>query len=270
MTALQPQLLKGNLRTVFTISRVLILLFVLLSLSGLVFPRVIYPDEDLRLSFLPNDFVNLLVGLPMLTWSCILTRKKRLLGILCYPGALFYSTYVYATYLLGMPFSVLFIPYLLVVGLSIYALTGMVKTMNLKEIGTMLEGRVPVRSSGILLLSIAVLLMAYQVYAIIMTLIQSESPDQLVLAQWIVDLLLAAPPLMIISIFMIGRKPEGYALGMSVLFLLSGLFISLVPFMIIQGVMAGTALNVTDMVVVVFSSLICVIPFVLFVRGLEG
>lgn len=269
MTPAQNIPLKSDLRPVFAGTTVLIILFAALSMAGIVFHQELYADEHLRSAFLTNDWVNLIFGFPVLVWSFILTYRKNLLGFLCYPGALFYCTYIYATYMLGMPFSVMFIPYLLVVGLSLYTLIGLLVCMDISEIHNRLEGHVPVRGAGFILLFIAVLLFVYQIYAISSALLRPESPGQLEIAQWIVDLLFAAPPVMIVGMLMIRRKAMGYALGTGILFLLSVLFISLLPFMIIQSVFTYAALNFLDILVVAISSLICLIPFGLFVKGLK-
>ena len=262
MTHFQHLPIKGNLKIVYLSTLVLIVLFSALSVTGIVFHKELYPDEALWITFLPNDVVNLLMGLPMLLFSLILTKRGKLLGLLCYPGALFYCTYIYATYLLGIPFSVLFIPYLLVLALSIYTLIGLIANIDVQGVRKQLEGHVPVRSAGIILLGIAILLVAYQIYAMTVSVIQKESPDQVAIAQWIVDFVIAAPPVMIIGILMIRRKAFGYALGMSLLFLLSALFFSLVPFMIIKAVLSNTQVSVVDIIVVGISSLICIIPLV--------
>ncbi|MCK5068804.1 MAG: hypothetical protein KAR16_15245 [Bacteroidales bacterium] len=269
MTHFQHLPIKGNLKIVYLSTLVLIVLFSALSVTGIVFHKELYPDEALWITFLPNDVVNLLMGLPMISFSLILTRRQKLLGLLCFPGALFYCTYIYATYLLGLPFSVLFIPYLFVVALSIYTLIGLIASIDVQGVCQQLEGHVPVRSAGIILLGIAILLVAYQIYAMTVSVIQKESPDQVAIAQWIVDFVIAAPPVMIIGILMIRRKAFGYALGMSLLFLLSALFFSLVPFMIIKAVLSNTQVSVVDIIVVGISSLICIIPFGLFVKGLK-
>ena len=43
-----------------------------------------------------------------------------LIGLLCWPGALFYVLYVHTFYVLGLPFNLLFLPYVLLVTLSDY------------------------------------------------------------------------------------------------------------------------------------------------------
>ena len=149
--------------------------------------------------------------------------------------------YVYATYLLGLPFNVLSIPYLLLISLSIY----------------------------ILLLVIALLILMYQCYSIILSLIQNTGQDQLKIAQWIVDSIIQTPPALIISISMVRQKALGHVPGMSLLFLLSALFVGLIPFMIIKGILTGAQINGLDILIVSLSSLIGVVPLILYERGLR-
>ncbi len=59
-------------------------------------------------------------------------------------------------------------------------------------------------------------------------------------------------------------------MGMGLLFLLSALFFSLVPFMIIQALLSNSQISDLDIIVVAVFSLICIIPFGLFVKGLKG
>ena len=219
----------------------LVILFLVLAVIGIIFHARLYPEGDLSATFLANDIVNLLLGLPMLSISIIQSRRQKLVGLLCYPGALFYMIYVYATYLLGLPFNVLSIPYLLLISLSIY----------------------------ILLLVIALLILMYQCYSIILSLIQNTGQDQLKIAQWIVDSIIQTPPALIISISMVRQKALGHVPGMSLLFLLSALFVGLIPFMIIKGILTGAQINGLDILIVSLSSLIGVVPLILYERGLR-
>ena len=59
--------------------------------------------------FLAQDAYNLVVGLPILLASLWLARRGSFIGLLLWPGALFYMLYTYALYLVGAPFSALFV-----------------------------------------------------------------------------------------------------------------------------------------------------------------
>lgn len=65
--------------------------------------------------FLAHDGFNLVVGLPILLGSLWLARRGSLIGLLLWPGALFYVLYTYALYVVGAPFSALFLPYVALV-----------------------------------------------------------------------------------------------------------------------------------------------------------
>ena len=59
---------------------------------------------------LGQDIFNLAVGLPLLLGSMWLARRGTLIGLLLWPGALFYVLYWYVLYLVGAPFRLLFLP----------------------------------------------------------------------------------------------------------------------------------------------------------------
>ena len=88
------------------------------SLGGLLFPSAIYQTDELLRTFLANDQVNLLVGLPVLLVSLWLARRGNLVGLLSWPGALLYITYNYLAYLFGIPFGGITILYLVLTLLS--------------------------------------------------------------------------------------------------------------------------------------------------------
>ncbi len=58
------------------------------SAAGLLFPAALYPAQALRQSFVTNDVVNLVIGLPFLLGTPALARRGRLAGLLFWPGAL--------------------------------------------------------------------------------------------------------------------------------------------------------------------------------------
>jgi len=259
---------RSGLNLVYVNTLVLLILMTGISVTGIVFRASIYPGEELSVVFVPNDFVNLFLGVPILIASYILCIRQKLIGLLLYPGALFYITYIYVSYLLGLPFNVLFIPYMLLVILSIYTIIGLVLKIDSDQVHAILEGHVPIRATGYILFVIACLIIIYQVFQIIHSHVGQEEVDQLAMAQWIVDLVFAAPPLLIISYQMIRRKNLGYLLGISLLLLLGALFHGLTPLLIVTAKLTGNAGNVTDIMIVSGSSMICMIPFIVFARGI--
>ncbi|MGD8405991.1 MAG: hypothetical protein PVJ21_20215 [Anaerolineales bacterium] len=62
---------KGNLSLIYASSITIVILIIITSIAGLRSRTAIYPTEELVQSFLPNDVVNLFIGLPVLLGSMV-------------------------------------------------------------------------------------------------------------------------------------------------------------------------------------------------------
>lgn len=78
-----------RLTLAYVLSLVIALLIAIASAAGLFYQSYIYPSDDLRLTFVPNDVVNLVIGLPALIGSMWFAWRGKLTGLLLWPGALF-------------------------------------------------------------------------------------------------------------------------------------------------------------------------------------
>ena len=105
-----------------------------------------------------GDAANLMLGLAVLLGSMWLARRRSLVGLLLWPGALFYVLYASALYLVGAPFSALFFGYVALVTLSAWTLIAIVASIDGQEVRRRLA-TAPARSVGGAVVLIAV--MAY-------------------------------------------------------------------------------------------------------------
>jgi hypothetical protein len=78
---------RRGLQPVYALSIIIAVLMAVASITGVLYRVRVYPTDDLLQSFVPNGLVNLLVGL------------------LLWPGALFFVLYNYLIYVLAMPLS---------------------------------------------------------------------------------------------------------------------------------------------------------------------
>ncbi len=260
---------KLNLNFAYISTIILVTLMIVVSVIGILFQSKLYPGKELSIGFVSNDILNLIVGVPIIIISMLLAKKGKLVGFLCYPGALFYITYIYTTYLLGLPFNILFIPYLILVTLSIYTIIGLITGMDCEQVRQKLKNYVPIKSAGAILFAIACLLIIYQTYSVVIALIKQSEVDQFMIAQWIVDFVVASPPIIIIGFFMMRRKALGYATGMSLLLFLSVLFIGVVPILIVEAVLTNNPIDITGIFIVLASGMVCFIPLLLFIKGIN-
>jgi hypothetical protein len=247
--------------SVFTVSNVIALLMAVASLAGLLFPSVVYPTEELRRVFLANDLVNLLIGLPILLVSMRLARRGRLIGLLFWPGALFYVTYNYIAYAVAMPWTLPFALFLSLVILSAYAIFLLFSSMDLATVQSQLEGRVAERLCGGVLAGFGTLFFLRGIVQLVQGTVNG--------AEWAVVIadLFTTPFWIIGGLMLWSKRPLGYASGAGLLFQASTLFIGLLVFFILQPFVSSVPFPLADFVVILVMGLICFIPFGIFVRG---
>jgi hypothetical protein len=93
-------------------------------ITGLIFGRAgrygdpvtaLGPTASSASIFIPgwlgHELFNLVVGVPLVVGAVWLAGKGRTAALLLWPGALYYRLYTNAIYLIGAPFSMLFLLY---------------------------------------------------------------------------------------------------------------------------------------------------------------
>jgi hypothetical protein len=247
---------------------VVALLLAATSFAGLLLPTAIYPTDELRRAFLANDVVNLLIGLPILLGSLWLTRRERLLGLLCWPGALFYVTYNAIAYAIAMPWTVSCVANLFLALLSAFAIFNLLGGVEGAAVRARLTGKVSERLAGGVLVGFGALFFLMAVGEVAGFASGASSTPWAEVAVRITDLLVT--PLWVAGGLLLWRKqPMGYLGGAGLLFQASMLFVGLLVFFILQPFVAGVPFPVGDFVVIAVMSLVCFIPFGLFVRGIR-
>ena len=256
-----------DLTPVFILSLVTAFLMTAVSLGGLLFPSTIYPTTELRETFLTNDLVNLLVGLPVLLVSIWLTKHGKLICLLCWPGALLYIAYNYLAYLFGIPAGGLTLIFLLIVLISVYTTVLFLRNIDAKNVQEHLAGAVPVRLSGWVLLLFGVMFSLRAMGILFQDKTSQISSSEL--GVLVADL--AISMLWIVGgISLLRHKPFGYVSGLGLLFTGSALFIALIMFLLLQPILTGAPFVLMDIIVVAVMGLVCFIPTGLFIRGVTA
>jgi hypothetical protein len=185
-----------------------------------------------------GDAANLLLGLPTLLGSMWLARRGSLVGLLLWPGALFYALYAYALYLVGAPFDALFFGYVALVTLSAWTLIGIVASIDAAEVRRRLA-MAPARSVGGALVVIAVLAYA----GLTATALGSPTNEAAMRPQWVVDYALGTPALLLGGVLLWRRAALGYvaATGLLLVSGLNGLAFSASA--LLDGLLAGRSIE---------------------------
>jgi len=257
---------KHNLTLAYILSIVIGILMTGVSLIGLFDQGSLYPTEELRVSFVANDIINLLIGIPILLGSMWWARRGWLVGLLFWPGSLFYVVYNYIAYVFGIPLGGFTFIYLVLVLLSAFIIFYLLECWDLKSIQEQLTGVVPVKTAGWYLILFGAAFLIRVIVIIFQAVTQPTPLPASELGVLIADLVLS-PVWIAGGVQLLRRKPLGTASGLGLLFSGSMLFIGLIIVLLLQPVLKGGSLPWVDVIVVSIMAVICSIPFFLYLRG---
>lgn len=258
--------IKGRLSLIYASSIVIAVLMTTASIAGLISRGTIYPTEELIQSFVPNDVVNLFIGLPIFLGSMWLTWRGRLIGPLFWMGALFFVFYNYVGYIFAAPLTWAFLLYLLLVVLSAYTFISLIESIDSGSISQRLNRAVPERFAGGVLVGLGLLFMLRVIGVLTGAIFGDAELARTELAVNIADFFIS-PAWIIGGIQLWRRQTFGYVTGLGLLFQGSMLFVALIIFLLLQPLLTNVPFAIVDVVVVLVMGLICFIPFGLFVRG---
>jgi hypothetical protein len=194
--------------------------------------------------FAGQDVANFVVGLPILVGMVWLARRGSLVGLLLWPGAVFYVLYTYALYLLGAPFNALFLVYVSLVVLSAYTTIGVVSRIDADVVRKQFR-RAPARTVGGVLVGVGLLATAGLAALVVPALGNPASVDPLLHARWIVDFTVGNPVLLIGGVLLWRRSGLGYATAASLLFLSGANGVAFAVGAVLGALMTATPLEPT-------------------------
>ena len=205
--------IRRDLTLSYALSLAIAILMAVASVAGLLRRTVAYPTDELLRAFVPNDVVNILIGLPILLGSMWLARRDKLIGLLFWPGALFYVLYNYLIYVFAMPLNVAFLLHLVLVTMSVYTLIGLIAGIDGRAVHHRLTGTVPERLTGGVLVGLGLLFLLQVIGAILTSLSSQTSIAETELALHVSDFMIA-PALIIGGVLLWRREEFGYVIGL--------------------------------------------------------
>jgi hypothetical protein len=252
----------------YVMSLAIVVTMAIASVVGILYAQDLYPARD-QIQLPVVDGLNLVVGLPALLGSMWLARRGRLLGLLCWPGALFYVVYRYLASAIGVGFGVMFLPYLLLVALGAYTSIGLVASIDGEAVRQRLAGAVPARAAGAILVGATMLFIALDGGAIITALTtQPPSEPEHPVYVLITDFVTLIPACLVGGLLLWQRAPLGYVAGAGLLLVYSVLLIGPVPVLAVQAFHDGAPFPADDVLFLVAIASICIVPLGLFLRGM--
>jgi len=189
--------------------------------------------------------------------------------LLLWPGALLYVVYNYLVYAFGNPFGWLTFVSLAFVLISTLSIINLVRSIEAEKVKEQLAESVPRRTAGGVMFVFGVFFML-RVAGIIVGAISAQIP--LPLSE--IGLAVADVTLSVLwvtgGILLLRRQPLGYLSGLGLLFAACALFIGLLVFFILQPIVTDVPFALVDFVIVLLMSLICFVPFGLYIRAIRS
>lgn len=163
-----------------------------------------------------NDLIMLVVGLPLLAMSFWLALRGSLRGRLLMSGTLGFVLYTYITMCFGANYNPLFLVYVALFALSLYALILSMMSFDLVTLPAHFSNRLPRRwIAGVLFFAAAFLTLAW-LGRIAPTITQEQLPpleNTTSLFIQAMDLAIVAPLCVLSGVLLLKRSAWGYLLG---------------------------------------------------------
>jgi hypothetical protein len=201
------------------LSVLVLLLATAAAATGLAAPGVYRDAATVIPQALGQDAVTLFVVVPLLAIATVATRRGSLRGRLLWLGALGYMTYAYGTYALWAHWNPLFLVYVALFGLSLYAVAlGLVRTdpVELRAAFVTRPSARPIAwFLGLTAVLVSALWLTEEVMALVRgvvppTIVQMESDTNVV---HVFDLGVVMPAFAITAVLLWRDRPWGYVLA---------------------------------------------------------
>jgi hypothetical protein len=164
-----------------------------------------------------NDLTTLVLGLPLLAISTVLACRGSLRGRLLMTGTLGFFLYTYMSMCFATAFNQLFLVYITLYGLSLFAFILAMMSFDLASLPAQFSARLPRRSIAALLITAGVFLMVAWIGGrIAPPLLQGTIPaleNVTTMVIQVMDLALILPLVVLSGILLLQRKPWGYLLA---------------------------------------------------------
>jgi hypothetical protein len=268
---------KTKLDAFYYVSIIIILLILFLSVIGILNVKYgIYGnDPNLNSIFWGQDFIHLILGMPIFLLILYLAKQKSIVSFLLWPGMFFYIIYDYFYFLLGTPMSYYFLGYLLIVILSIYTLIGFLINIDIEKLFGYVH-ELPNKLIGVILVAfscltfLSILLSPGGLIPSLQSHININLQARLL---WTLDPIFQIPSFLIVGILLLLRKPMGYVLSGGLLLqsciFVNGKTIADIANIIFTGNPTGGSNRIITWVVLGFIGVLLLLSLLIYLFGIN-
>lgn len=268
-------MLKTNYKPAFILSIIILILMVLASVGGL-FINNLYQDNFLVTSgWYGNDYVTLLLTVPMLAISLVFSKRGSQRAQLVWLGLLSYTLYNYAFYLFGAAFNSMFLIYVALFTLSIFALIFGVSSLDIKVIAERFRPGTPVKKVGVFMAIVALLLGVFHVSLSLEYVFTKQVPEFMINLEQSTNIISALDLSLTVSFGLLGavwlwkRQPWGYVLAV-IWNVKSAVYLTALSAATVRGFQTGASESAIELALWGPLAVGCLISSVLLLRNMKS
>ncbi len=227
-----------------------------------------FDSTSIAIQGIAQDFVTLVVGLPLLVISLMLFQKKLLRGKLLLSGTLAYFLYTYTSYSVGSAYNSLFLVYVTLFSLSLFAFILTLMSIDVKTLPLHFTSKLPRKSISTFLFVMASFLVLAWLGRIVPALLDNGVPTGLesstTLFIQFLDLGVIVPFGFVAGFLLLKKNAWGYLLSSVILFklLIMGTCVSTMG---IVQLVAGFEVSIVELLIFPIITVIgLVMTFMLF------
>jgi hypothetical protein len=219
-----------------------------------------------------QDFVTLLLGIPLLIISTVLYQKNLLKGKLLLAGTLAYFLYTYTSYSFGSAYNELFLVYVALFSLSLFAFILALMSIDVEELPLHFSNKLPVKSISVLLFLLPLFLLLAWLGRIVPTYFDGSTPVGLesntTLFIQVLDLGIIVPLGFLAGVLLLKKNCWGYLLSSIMLFKAFTMGTALCA-MLVGQLLAGVEVSVVEIAIFPVIALACIVMTVILLLNIS-
>jgi hypothetical protein len=239
-----------------------------------IYGKGLYKHDSVSMAAqaIAQDYVTLLLGVPLLIFSLYLSRKGILKGHLLLTGTLGYFLYTYASYSFLSMYNPLFLIYVLLMSASFFAFTQAMMSFDVAKLPQLFHEKLPVKLIG------GFLLFASFVFGLmwlgkVLRPLMSHTPvvgidHYTTLVIQALDLGFVVPVGIMSGFLLIKRRPFGYLLG-SVIIIKDLTLLTALSAMVFLQIQAGVNVSFIVVVLVLLLNIFVIYLMVLILKNVK-
>jgi hypothetical protein len=239
-----------------------------------IFGKGLYQHDSVSMASqaIAQDYVTLILGVPLLLLSLYLARKGLLKGRLLLTGTLGYFLYTYASYSFLSMYNSMFLVYVFLMSASFFAFSLAMMSFDIPNLPAFFSGNLPVKLLGGFLLLGPIVFGLMWIGKIVPPLINNKPPQGIehytTLVIQALDLGFVVPVGIVAGILLIQRKPFGYLLA-PVIIIKEITLLTALTAMIFMQIKAGIEVSPIVIVIVTLFNLLVIYCLYVILKNIE-